>query len=573
MPHLIKRHRKKLLLLVFLVVIAFGWLFWNRPKKDDMAAYVPADALAFIEVNDLDAMAQGIGGTEAWRALASPLGAPPSLLPHGRLIQLARWTGLGSTEAVLAARSQVALVVTQPRAMEDNTTLTIKPAAALIIETHTHQRRMRPVLEKQVERIAQRFYGQPTFARKLIADADLAEWSSPDNSRHLILAFVDTAAIVGNDESLVVQCVDVRHGRRPSILNNPQLAQSRAQVSATNAQLFGFIPKAGVKPAVQAWALSRAGNSADAAVGVQLISSTFGNMIDAFAWTSRFDNGTAEDRCFVLLADGVAEKIRSSISPDRRFPDNNFQFVPAAAASVTSYQFHNADSFWRDLNTVMSSHSDVLGAITSRPLLRTLLEPYGILDADSFFPAAGPRIQIIRVDDNAPAVLVAEAFDRVSLRKLAEQRLGAKPKSESIGDAELMVSATDNWAVGFEGNYFLTGPADAVRRCLIAETQSQSITSSETFHRAQSAVDSTLPIICLSFTSDRQTAISFVEVFSRQERSAFSANAEEVQRASQGLPYAVSATLMKGNGLEWSSRSSFGLLGPLFTTFRPERSR
>ena len=573
MPHLLKRHRKKLLLLLFLFLVAFGWLFWNRPKKDDMAAYVPAEAIAFIEVNDLDAIAQGIAGTDAWKSLAGPLGAPASPLPHSGLIQLARWTGVGSAEAVLAARSQVALVVTQSQAKEENSTLTIKPAAALIIETHTQQRRMRPVLEKQVERIAQRFYGQPTFSRKLIADADLAQWSSPDNSRHLILAFVDTMAIVGNDESLVVQCVDVRRGRRESILNNPQLAQSRAQVSASDAQLFGFIPKAGVKPAVQAWALSRAGNSPDAAMGVQLISSTFGNMIDAFAWTSRFDNATAEDRCYVLLATGVAEKIRSSISPDGRFPDNNFQFVPPDAASVTSYQFHNADSFWRDLNTVMSSHSDVLGAITSRPLLRTLLEPYGILDADSFFPAAGPRLQIIRVDDSAPAVLVAEAFDRVSLRRLAERRLGAKPKTESIGDAELMVSATDNWAVGFEGNYFLTGPADAVRRCLVAKTQSQSITSAESFRRAQAAVDSTLPIICLSFTRDRQTAISFVEIFSRQERSAFSANAEEVQETSQTLPYAVSATLMEGDGLRWSSRSSFGLLGSLFTTFRPESSR
>src|ERR1044072_6578806 len=178
MPHLINRHRKKLLLLVFLVLVVCGWLFWNRPKKDDMAAYVPADALGFIEVNDLDALAQGIGGTEAWRTLAGPLGAPSSLLPQRGLIQLARWTGLGTAEAVLAARSQVALVVTHPRAMEDSTTHTIKPAAGLCTETHTQQRLMRPVLDMQVERLAQLFYGQPKFARKLIADADLGVWSS-----------------------------------------------------------------------------------------------------------------------------------------------------------------------------------------------------------------------------------------------------------------------------------------------------------------------------------------------------------------------------------------------------------
>lgn len=570
MPRLLKRHRKKLFLGVFLAVVIAGWIYWNRPERKDMAAYVPADALVFIEVNNLDAIASGMSGTEAWRTLAAPLGAPASLLPHRKLIQLARWTGLGSAEAVLAARSQVALVVTQPQATEINDTLTIKPAAALIVETHTQQRRMRPVLENQIERLAQRVYGQPTLSRKQIADADLAVWSSADKSRHLILAFVDTVAIVGNDESLVVQCVDVRRGRRPSLASNPQLAQSRAQVNP-NAQVFGFIPKAGVKPVVHAWALSRAGNSPDAAIGVQLISSTFGNMIDSFAWTSTFDNAAAEDHCYISLAAGVAEKIRGSISPASPPTDNALQFVPADAA-VSSYQFHSADAFWKDLNTVMSSHSDVLGAITSRPLLRTLLEPYGILDADAFFSATGPRMQIIRVDEKSPAVLAAEVFDRTTLRKLAQQRVGAKPKAETIGGAELILSTTDDWAVAFEGNYFLTGPADAVRRCLNARAQSQSITSTDAFRRARKSVDSTLPLISISFGKDKEAAISFVEMFSRQDRSAFSTNAEEVQRASQALPYSVSATLMKGNGLEWSSRSSFGLIGSLFTTFRPERS-
>ena len=537
-----------------------------------MSAYIPAEALVFIEVNDLDALANGISGTEAWRALASPMGAPETLLPHRRLIQLARWTGLGSAEAVLAARSQVALAVTQPQATESNNTLTIKPAAALVIETHTTQRRMRPVLEKQVERLAQRFYGQPTLSRKQNADADLAVWSSADNSRHLILAFVDTAAIIGNDESLVLQCVDVRRGRRPSLQSNPQLAQARAQVSSSNTQVFGFIPKAGVKPLVQAWALSRAGNSPDAAIGVQLISSTFGNMIDSFACASGFDNAAAEDRCNVSLAAGVADKIRGSISPESPPTNSAFQFVPADAA-VASYHFHSADAFWKDLNAAMSSHSDVLGAITSRPLLRTLLEPYGILDADAFFSAAGPRMQIIRVDESVPAVLVAEIFDKPILRKLALQRVGARPKIENIGEAELMLSTTDNWAAAFESNYFLTGPADAVRRSLTAKSQSQTISSTDSFRRAQSRVDATLPLISLSFSRDRQAAISFVEIFSRRERSAFSTNAEEIQKASQALPYAVSATLMKGNGLEWSSRSSFGLIGSLFVTFRPEKSR
>jgi hypothetical protein len=570
MPRLIKLRSKILVLLVLVVVILAGWIYWNRPKKDDMAAYVPQDALAFVEVNDLDALASGISGTQAWQALATPLGAPSALLPHHRLIQLARWTGIGSAEALLAARSQLVFVISQPQASENNNALNIKPTAALVIETHTSQKRMRPILESQVARLAQSYYGQPTLSRKLLGDVELAEWSSADNSRHIILAFVDTVAIVGNDESLVLQCVDVRRGRRPSIAADSQLAQARASFATSDAQVFGFIPKAGVKPAVQAWALKRAGDSPNAGIAVQLISSTFGNMIESFAWTARFDRDGAEDRCVVTLAAGVAARLAKNMTWSPA-PTDEFRFVPRDAASVTLYQFRNPDGFWKDFNGVVSSKSDALGAIAARPLLRGLLEPYGINDADAFFQAVGPKLQTIRLEENTPAVLIAQSFARTNLRRFAEQRTGMKLKAEVPSEPDMLSSKTDNWGVAFIDNFYLSGPSDSVQRCLAARNQGQSIVEVDSFKRALNKLDVSEPITTLTLSQDRQAAISFVEVFSRRERSAFSANAEEIQRASQGLPYAVNVTLMKGDGLEWSSRSSFGLLGSLFTTLRPEK--
>ena len=535
-----------------------------------MSAYVPAESLAFVEVNEPIGIANGITGTEAWRVLAPPLGAPTQLIPYNWSIILARWTGIGSAEAVLLARSQFGLFFTQAQATESANTLTIKPLAALVIETHTSQGRMKGVVEKHVGQFAQRSFGEASIARKQIDGVEIVQWKSPDNTRQLILAVVDTVAIVGNDESVVLRCIEVRRGGQPSLATNQQLQTMKQQMRGSQAPLFGFVPKAGVKAVIQAWAFARAGNAADAAAIAPLISNAFGNLIDGFAWTSQLDQSGAEDQCRIALAQGVGHQLSDDLTPEPIGDKPDFSFVPAEAISVTSYQLRNPAGFWRELNAVVSSRSDVLTAVASRPLLKALLEPYGITDPDSFFPAIGPRLQLVRLDNSTPAVLVAQTFDKLALRKLAGQRLGRQPKSESFNDAEILVG-TDGWSFAFAGDYFVTGPADAVRRCLDAKARGQSIATNGSFKRARSTIDVSLPIVSLTFSPDGPTAISFVELFSSQERSAFSANAAVFQQGAASLPHSVSVTMMKADSIEWSSRSSFGLLGSLFTAFAPER--
>ena len=537
-----------------------------------MSAYVPAESLAFIEVNDLVGVANGITETEAWRVLAPPLGAPSQLVPYSWSIKFARWTGIGSAEALLLARSQFGLFFTQAQATESANTLTIKPLAALVIETHTSQRRMKAVVEKHVDQFARRSFGEASIARKQIDGVELVQWRSADNSRQLILAVVDTVAIVGNDESVVLRCIEVRRGRQPSLASNQQLQTMKQQLRGSQAALFGFVPKAGVKAVIQAWAFARAGNAADGAAVAPLISNAFGNLIDGFAWTSRFDQAGTEDQCRVALAQGVSQPLSDDLTPEPISDKLNFSFVPAGAISVTSYQLRNPASFWRELNAVVSSRSDALMAVASRPLLKALLEPYGITDPDSFFAAIGPRLQLVRLDSATPAVLIAQTFDKPALRKLAEQRLGRQPKSERFDDTEILVGS-DGWSFAFAGEYFVTGPADAVRRCLDAKARGQSIATNSSFTRARSTVDVSLPIVSLTLVPDGPTAISFVELFSSKERSAFSTNAASFQQSADSLPYSVSVTMMKGDAVEWSSRSSFGLLGSLFTAFAPEKAR
>jgi hypothetical protein len=182
-------------------------------------------------------------------------------------------------------------------------------------------------------------------------------------------------------------------------------------------------------------------------------------------------------------------------------------------------------------------------------------------------------MQTIRLEETSPSVLVTEALDRQGLRKLAQQRLGVKAKTENVGDFELMLSETDNWAASFVDDHFLIGPAEGVRRCLQAKAQSQSLTSTDAFRKSQRLVDVSLPITALTFTSDQHAAVSFVELFSEHERSAFSTSATAIDEASRSFPYAVSVVILKDAGIEWTSRSAFGRVGSLLVTLAPETSK
>ncbi len=568
-----KTRRAKILLPLLLVALLVAWLYWNRAGHTDMATYAPADCLAFVEANDVTEVAQGIEGTQAWNALAGPVGARSSVLPNRWVMRLARWTGIGSAPAILLARSQVAIVFTGAHTSQAGPTLTIKPLVTFVIETHTTQRRMRPIVEQHIEDLAKRIYGQPILSHKQVDGVDLSEWSSGDGSRHIAAAFAGTVAIIGNDEASVVQCVEAREGKRAALSGEKQLDDLRKRVGAQSAGVFGFVSKSGVKSLLQAYALYRAGSSSDAVTVSQIFSETIGNLVDGLGWSSRFVDGTVEERCSIMLSAGVADKLRGSFVPEDRLALGDLPFVPADAHSVSLYHFRDVEGIWRDLNSIIASHADLIGALATRPLLRSLLKPYGIDDADSFVHSVGTRIQTIRLEETSPSVLIAEALDRQGLRKVALQRLGAKPKTETVGEFELLLSSTDNWAASFADNYFLSGPAEAVRRCLQAKTQSKLLTATDAFRKSQRLIDLTLPITVLTFSNDQKAAISFVELFSDHERSAFSTSAPAIDQASQSLPFTVSVVILRDVGLEWTSRSSFGLLGSLLVTLTPENAK
>ena len=573
MRRLVKFRRIAAFILLIVVLGGCGWLYWNRVSPSDLSNWAPADTLAYIEINDLGGLTAGLEQTLAWRSLAPLLGAPTNLSPNRWLIRFARWTGIGSPEALLFARSQVAVILSGSEGSENGSTLIIKPLLTLIVETHTSQRRMRGAVEARIEQMARDDFGNPTFVRKQINGFELDEWQSEDGTRKIVFAFTGTTVLVGNDENALVHSIECGTGSRPALQNQTEVAQTRQATDSARAASFGFVTQAGVKSLLQAYALKLEGAdgvSSDSVTKARLFSDTFGGIVKRLGWTARFTEGGVEDRISIGLADGVGDRLQKNMTPDRAVDLAQLPFIPPDSYSVSIYNFHDTSGVWNDLAAVISAHADLIAAIAVRPVMRSLLNAYGIVDAEGFTHGIGSRLETVRTEENYPAVLIAEIFDRPAIEKAIAERFGTAARKEKVGDADLLTSS-DNWTAAFYQNTFLIGPSEQVRRCLQAGMKGESISMTQPFRQAQRFVDVSLPLTVLSFSNDARAAVSFVDAFSPQRRSAFSTNAAAIAQASQSLPLAMSAVVVKPGTLEWTSRSAFGVGGGIATELFPGR--
>lgn len=573
MRRLAKFRRIAILLLIVILVGFSGWLYWNRVTPVDLAAWAPSDSLAYVEVNDLNGLVQGVQQASAWKSLGPLLGSPDNLSPNRWFLRAARWTGIGSADALLFARSQVAVVFSGAEGTQNGSELIIKPLLTLIVETHTSQRRMRGAVEGHIEKLARGDFGNPVFVRKQLGSVELEEWQSEDGARRIVFAFVNTTVVIANDESAVLHAVEAALGIRPSLKSQIVVDQARRNTESSTAVMFGFVTQAGVKSLLQAYALKSEGSggvSSDSITKARLFSDTFGGIVKEAGWTARFTDGAVQDRLSITLGEGISEKMRSSMAPDRGPDLAQLPFVPSESHSVSIYSFHDTATVWNDLSAVISSHADLLGALATRPVMRSLLNAYGIVDAEVFTRGVGTRLQTVRIEKGYPAVLIAEVFDRPTIEKAIAGRFGNAPRRESFAEADLLISP-DNWTAAFYQNSFLIGPDEQVRRCLQTRANSQSISSTQPFRQAQRFVDLSMPLTVLTLTNDSRNAVSFVEAFSRQPRSAFSTNAAAIAETTKTLPLAMSAVVVRQGSLEWTSRSSFGIGGAILTELFPEK--
>src|SRR5262245_38580313 len=234
-----------------IVVVAGGFLLLRRPPRVAMERYVPADVLAFVEIDSLADVMDGLTRTRAWTELAPVLGLSSQLRQVGLAADLIGRTGIGPDEAVIAGRAQLAVAITGIESNAGETEagpyLHVKPDFALIIETHMKPDSAAKLVRDRGPLVAQRLYGE-----SMLQDSEeyqgsrLLVFQGSAGTRRLVVTSSGGVVLAGNGTDSVKRCLDAIEGRASTLADDSTLKQRRADADR-GSTVFAFISAKGIE--------------------------------------------------------------------------------------------------------------------------------------------------------------------------------------------------------------------------------------------------------------------------------------------------------------------------------------
>lgn len=559
--------RKLLIIVVALCVIIAVWLWWNHPVKVDMAAYVPADSIVYLEANDLPEVLAGLTTTEAWRGIAPSFKVETD---YGRLVLLSRFaaaTSIGPSDAVALSRAQVALVALGFDAAErPDASLKLTPRLALVVETHSSEWRARSAAEKLLGDFARRAFNSSAVARSEIDGAQFLSWSAQSGSfRKLVAAIDGSLLVVGNDEAAVRACLAVKRGERPSLAGNEQLQLMRERLGAGDALAFGFLASGSSAKIVEVFApvfvTSVSTNPQIQSFMASFLPQLANQIVGAGGWSAKVVNGLMEDQYFVSLPDGLGNRLTAPLRPEPRVEFGAGAYLPQGTSQLSVYSFADPALAWKGLNAALSSQVNAFQAPSIVLALEALLKPYGINEPSDFFKAAGPEIVTARLEQSsASKVLIAAARDKAALQAQVRKVLGSAARTVKVGAEEMLVSADEeNLAASFADGYLIMGEEEDVRRCLAAHAAGKALKNSTSFAADASSFASEPPFVTTAALDDApaRAVVQHVSGKGGSRHESATVSTEPLR------PYSLSRTRLTPEGLNKVTRSSFGLIGEM----------
>lgn len=562
--------RRALVAVLLLALAAFAWLWLTRPRRVDMSAYAPADAIVYAEADSLPAIIDAFTSTAAWRELAPAAGVEARPGGAGWLPSLLSFTGLGPSDSVVLARAQVAVVMLGFQAAEESdTTLRYSPRAALVAETHSPGWRVRAAVEKLVGDFARRMFERQSFERKEVDGVPFYLWVEQGGARRTIVAAVDeSVAVVGSDEASVRACLDVRRGARPSLASDVQLKEMRERLGGAGALAFGYAPRGSAAKTVEVLAPAFVG-SLSPDPHVQSVLATFlpqfiNRTVGVAGWSARVSDGVLEDRYFMALPPDVARRLEGPFASPEQTGADATRVLPGDSYQVTFYELRSPEDAWRGLNAALSSQTDIASAVVITPALEALVKPYGVENPREFLRACGGVVATARLEAVSEGkVLVASVRDAAAMRAQALAHLGRGARVERAGAAEILVSTDEErGAAAFADDFLVMGSEEDVRRCLQALLDTQDPNRANPLKTATMSF-SAHAAFARTLTDERDSARALLSRFARR------GDAARLEAALAGRRYAVSETLLADGGFEKRTRSAFGLFGEIITHMSP----
>ncbi len=559
--------RSRLLVLFFLcLTVGVLWLLWVNPKPVDMTSYAPANSLLYLEANNPLGVLEALQGTEAWQLLHEhpiTLQAPS----RGRWLQkLIRVTGIGPIDSVVMARSQLAVVVTDLAANQHDETLNVKPEAALILETHTAERRIRAPVERALQNLVTNAYGSSQPQRSTVDGVQSIAWRNQDGSRQVIATFFGSLVIVGNSQRAVDTCLNVARRRAPSLKGDPDLHRTRGEHSSGDALAFGYVPASESARLISFALPIMLGRPSGDVEFQKLIDRAATKLLGRLAWSCRPFKSGIEDRYQISLQQSVITQLKpnfGSIKSSHQIPQTRGFY------SISRYKFEDPLRAWQSMKTTISGNVEALAAVIFNSVLKAGLLGYGIDEPEVFLGAVKSDITTMRLDRQGDRqLLVASVSDVSKLTELLELQMGFKKRKSATAGTDVFESSDGNTGAALSMSLIVIGHPTDVQQYFLSIDQRGTNDGQETRQIAYFATPNNSSHVS-TYTNDSERVSAFLAAMLKFSGVKVT-NTSQVEVDIAALPYAVTETTLSDQGVERVTRSPMGQFSTLIPLFASE---
>ena len=575
--------RKNLLIAatVFAIaLIAGAYVALRRPPRVDMARYIPANALAFVEVRNVADLAAGLTDTDAWEEIAPLLGVSSQLRQVGFASDLIGRAGVGPDEAVIAGRAQYALVLTafeaETGASEDGSFLRLKPSIALVIETHSDPEDAARLVRERAVLLAQRVYGEA--AVESVEDyngTELRVFQGPHSDRQVVAAARGSVIVVANHARVIKPCLDAILGRAPTLAENATLKERRPAVDH-DGSIFAFVSESGMQKLIEFGPTIFASRVTTDPERLGSLTSMFGQLsketIEGLLYGYEFASGGAVERYLTVLRPQVAEALADPFKKSGDPTFDSLRLVPREVRDFTILSVDRAGELPERALKQLSPNVDVVAGLAFREFVLNFREQLGLEPGESIGDAVGNEITLLKFDDAEPTAMIVSVRDKERIRPVVEKYLRRDNSTVSEegykGTAISLSSNEDGRAAALVGDYLALGTRDQIARLIDAASSGANLASDERVKRliAERPANSSV----ISYKPEQREVGELMLAVSKVTRTTDGSRdlleQDRIKAALNDLSPSVSFTEFRSSGVYTEVRSPVGsltLLGSL----------
>jgi hypothetical protein len=547
-----------------------------------MERYVPASALGFVEIDSASDLIDGLTDTKTWRELAPVLGLSSQLRQIGLAAELMGGTGLGPTEAVVAARAQYAIALmgidASGGATDEGPYIDFKPRFVLIAETHAEPEAVSTLLKERASFLARRVYGESVVEdSRDHYGSPLMIYYGPTQDRELVVASSAGVALISNSRESIEACLDAMAGRSPTLAGNETLREKRSVVDQ-DASVFAFITESGVSKLAElgpALIASRSANSVERINSIaDLIQNVSKETVTALLYAAEFTSDGVTERYLTVLRPRVAESLMPAFTTGA--PNtNSLLLAPRDAREVTLLNIARIGELPERALKQIAPNLDVVAGIALREFVISFRKQYGLESSESVGDVIGDELAIVEIDAGQPRAMVISVRDRAKLALLVERYLtleGGTVTPETHNGTEIQVSSSDERrAAAFVSDYLVLATRDQIKR-MVDTGAAGALATDDRFRKALAFHPSVFPM--LTYRPESDSAARLMLGISKLTRvtdgSPQLLETDAMRAAVDRLPSVVSSTSFRDYGIYSETRSAVGNFGALASLFAGE---